>query len=282
MPHSLFDTVALALREGRTDKVDEVVRYARSGGSHSSGEQASGSRARSRSLRHRAGHVTPNAAPPDAAPPDAAPPAAALPDAAPPAAVSPDAPRRRLGWRRRRRVLAALPGLVAPLLIVAIGTVTLVEELTYYRSLPPALRALRLVDGDTLSADRELWLGAAIVAMGLIVLAAPFLVAAAAATVAPALHGGRGRGAGPPGSPGRPGAAGSRSRRGWELGRVRRARRRLHKRHREMDPTGVPAQRRADLGCLLGGHRRRRRHAGRADRHRGFQRGRPRVVRRLV
>jgi len=109
--------------------------------------------------------------------PDAAPPNAALPDAAPPAAVSPDAPGRRLGWRRRRRVLAAVPGLVAPLLIVAIGTVTLVEELTYYRSLPPALRALRLVDGDTLSADRELWLGAAIVAMGLIVLAAPFVVA---------------------------------------------------------------------------------------------------------
>ena len=115
---------------------------------------------------------------PPAGLPPVGPPLAATPAAGPPLAAPPAAPGRRPGWSRRRRFLAALPGLIAPLLIVAIGTVTLVEELTYYRSLPPALRALRLVDGDTLSAGKELWLGAAIVVMGLIVLAAPFAVVA--------------------------------------------------------------------------------------------------------
>ena len=108
---------------------------------------------------------------------DATPPATLPPASLPPVAAQPGA-RLRPGWSRRRRVLVALPGLIGPLLIVAIGVVTFVQELTYYRSLPLALRALRLVDGDTLSAGKELWLGAAVVALGLVAFVALLALAA--------------------------------------------------------------------------------------------------------
>lgn len=69
------------------------------------------------------------------------------------------------GWTRRRRVLAALPGLVLPGFLVGLGIAEFVWGWSFYWSLSPAERA---ADGDPFPADAFVWFSAVIVIAGLL------------------------------------------------------------------------------------------------------------------
>jgi hypothetical protein len=90
--------------------------------------------------------------------------------------VSQVAPKPPLpGWSRRRRILAAIPGLILPLSFAGVGVAVFVLGWRFYFSLPAAQRA----DGDPISPDAGMWLGI------VLVLVAVFLAALAVGAALP-------------------------------------------------------------------------------------------------
>jgi hypothetical protein len=71
------------------------------------------------------------------------------------------------GWSRRRRILAAIPGLIIPLSFAGVGVAAFVSGWHFYFSLPAAQRA----DGDPFPADAGMWLGVALVVVALLLAA---------------------------------------------------------------------------------------------------------------
>ena len=77
------------------------------------------------------------------------------------------------GWSRRRRILAAIPGLILPLSFAGVGVAVFVSGWHFYFSVPAAQRA----DGGPISPDAGMGLGVALV-VGALLLAAPAVGAA--------------------------------------------------------------------------------------------------------
>ena len=74
---------------------------------------------------------------------------------------------------RGRRFLATVPGLLAPLILLAICVRMFVSEAQGYYALPVAIRS---ADGDPFSADAGMMLAAAGIAFALLLLLPPLLV----------------------------------------------------------------------------------------------------------